>query len=99
MSLKSTGFKCLAKIMGENYVFCRLSCIALTLQPTFITIKIILNCVQKIPSGYQISVGSYEKAWLIQIDFSKFICESIDHEADILVPKHNCLEVRLLKIT
>ena len=54
-----------------------------------------------IPSRHQIPAGSYEIVWLIQTDLAKFIRESTDHEADILVKvlKHNCLEVRFLKIT
>ena len=41
--------------------------------------------IKLIPSRHQIPAGSYEIAWLIQIDLAKFIRESTDHEADILV--------------
>ena len=51
-------------------------------------IRINLNLEWKdylIPSRHQIPAGSYEIASLIKIDLAKFIRESNDHEADILV--------------
>ena len=64
------------------------------LEKVFYTLEAVLlflheSGIKLIPSRHQIPAGSYEIAWLIQIDLR----ESTDHEADILVKvlKHNSL--------